>query len=128
MVVVCRRHYIGNSIEEFDGTRAYKETDSEEITVVNAHLNDLPVTFSVCVNEGHDKLPRYIGYLSFIKDRIMLDLLQILIHVTPLNFFKLLTSCVTAIKSHVRYCETVYETSNKTGYGQKTILARCLVN
>ena len=57
MVVVCRRHYIGNSIEEFDGTRAYKETDSEEKTVVNAHLNELPVTFSVCVNEGHGKLP-----------------------------------------------------------------------
>ena len=25
--------------------------------VVNAHLNDLPVKFSVCVNEGQDKLP-----------------------------------------------------------------------
>ena len=24
---------------------------------VNAHLNDLPVKFSVCVNEGQDKLP-----------------------------------------------------------------------
>ena len=23
----------------------------------NAHLNDLPVKFSVCVNEGQDKLP-----------------------------------------------------------------------
>ena len=30
----------------------------EEIfEVVNAHLNDLPVKFSVCVNEGQDKLP-----------------------------------------------------------------------
>ena len=27
------------------------------MSVVNAHLNDLPVKFSVCVNEGQDKLP-----------------------------------------------------------------------
>ena len=38
-------------------TRAYLETDTDEVSVVNAHLNDLPVKFSVCVNEGQDKLP-----------------------------------------------------------------------
>ena len=27
------------------------------MSVVNAHLNDLPVKFSVCVNEDQDKLP-----------------------------------------------------------------------
>ena len=33
---------------------------------------------------------------------------------TTTELSKLLTSCLTAIKSHViRYCETVYETSNK---------------
>ena len=31
--------------------------DTDEMSVVNAHLNDLPVKFSVCVNEGQDKLP-----------------------------------------------------------------------
>ena len=41
--------------QEFDGTRAYLETDTDE--VVNAHLNDLPVKFSVCVHEGKHKLP-----------------------------------------------------------------------
>ena len=43
--------------QELDGTRAYLETDTDEVSVVNAHLNDLPVKFSVCVNEGQDKLP-----------------------------------------------------------------------
>ena len=43
--------------QELDGTRAYLETDTDEMSVVNAHLNDLPVKFSVCVNEGQDKLP-----------------------------------------------------------------------
>ena len=56
---------------------------------------------------------RCIGYLSFTKDHTKLDLLQIL----ALVLSKLLTSCLTAIKSHViRYCETVYETSNKNWF------------
>ena len=32
---------------------------------VNAHLNELPVKFSVCINEGQDKLPAFAA--SFIK-------------------------------------------------------------
>ena len=38
-----------------------RQIDTDELSVVNAHLyiiNDLPVTFSVCVNDGQDKLPR----------------------------------------------------------------------
>ena len=56
-VVVCRLHYVDTLKQELDGTRAYLETDTDEVSVVNAHLNDLPVKFSVCVNEGQDKLP-----------------------------------------------------------------------
>ena len=58
------------------------------MSVVNAHLNDLPVKFSVCVNEGQDKFNflRCIGYLSFTKDHKKLDLLQILALLLPLNF------------------------------------------
>ena len=54
---VCRLHYVNTLKQELDGTRAYLETDTDEVSVVNAHLNDLPVKFSVCVNEGQDKLP-----------------------------------------------------------------------
>ena len=57
VVVVCRLHYVNTLKQELDGTRAYLETDTDEMSVVNAHLNDLPVKFSVCVNEGQDKLP-----------------------------------------------------------------------
>ena len=57
VVVVCRLHYVNTLKQELDGTRAYLETDTGEVSVVNAHLNDLPVKFSVCVNEGQDKLP-----------------------------------------------------------------------
>ena len=57
VVVVCRLHYINTLKQELDGTRAYQETDTDEMSVVNAHLNKLPVKFSVFVNEGQDKLP-----------------------------------------------------------------------
>ena len=57
VVVVCRLHYINTVKQELDGTSAYQETDSDELSVVNAHLNELPVKFSACVNEGQDKLP-----------------------------------------------------------------------
>ena len=54
--------------------------------VVIAHLDELSVKFSVCVNEGQDNFPRCIGYLSFTKDHTKLDLLQILVLVLTLNF------------------------------------------
>ena len=57
VVVVCRLHYVNTLKQELDGTRAYLETDTDELSVINAHLKDLPVKFSVCVSEGQDKLP-----------------------------------------------------------------------
>ena len=48
-VVDCRLHYVNTLKQELDGTVAYQESDSDEISVINAHLNELPVKFSVCV-------------------------------------------------------------------------------
>ena len=79
--------YYSNTLkQELDGTRSYKETDNDEISVVYAQLNELAVKFSVRVNEGQDKFLRCIGYLSFTKDRIKLDILQILVLGLRLNF------------------------------------------
>ena len=70
LVTFHTEQHINTLKQELDGTRAYQETDNEEMSVVNAHLNKLPVKFSVCVNESQDKLPtiRCIGYISFTKD------------------------------------------------------------
>ena len=68
VVVVCRLHYINTLKQERGGTRTYQETDSDEISVVNAHLNELPVKFSVCVNEGQDKLPTMYWLLKLRKN------------------------------------------------------------
>ena len=86
VVVVCRLHYVNTLKQELDGTRAYLETDTDEVSVVNAHLNDLPVKFSVVSMKAKTNFLRCIGYLSFTKDHTKLDLLQILALVLPLNF------------------------------------------
>ena len=113
-VVVCRLHYINTLKQELDGTRAYQETDTDEMSVVNAHLNELPVKFSVSINEGQDKLPTMYWLPKVHKRPCTARFIASSSSCTTTEVSKLLTSCLTAIKSHViRYCETVYGTSNK---------------
>ena len=115
VVVVCRLHYVNTLKQELDGTRAYLETDTDEMSVVNAHLNDLPVKFFVCVNEGQDKLPTM--YCKLHKRPYTTRFIANSSSCTTTELSKLLTSCLTAIKSHViRYCETVYKTLNKNWF------------
>ena len=65
------------------------------MSVVNAHLNDLPLSFLFVPMKAKT---------NFLNSSSC----------TTTEISKVLTSCLTAIKSHViRYCETVYETSNK---------------
>ena len=114
VVVVCRLHYVNTLKQELDGTRASLETDTDEVSVVSAHLNDLPVKFSVCVNEGQDKLPTMYWLPKLHKRPYKARFIANSSSCTTAELSKLLTSCLTAIKSHViRYCETVHETSNK---------------
>ena len=92
-------------------------------------LNDLPVKFSVCVNEGQDKLPTMHWLPKLHKRPYKARFIANSSSCTTTELSKLLTSCLTAIKSHViRYCETVYETSNKNWLYLIKILVRCSVN
>ena len=49
IVVVCRLHYIYTLKQEVNGTKVYKETSTDEMTVVNTSSNDLPNKFSINV-------------------------------------------------------------------------------
>ena len=115
VVAVCRLHYINTLKQELDGTRAYQETDTDEMSVVYAHLNELPVKFSVCVSEGQDKLTTMYWLPKLHKIPHTARFIANSSSCTTTELSKLLTSCLTAIKSHR---ETVYETSNKIGFGQ----------
>ena len=57
IVVVCRLHYIISLKQVLSGTKAYKETSTDEKTVVNSRSNNLPFKFAVNVKERQDKLP-----------------------------------------------------------------------
>ena len=58
IVFVCRLHYNINSLkQDINGTKAYKETSTDEKTVVNNHSNDLPYKFAINVKERQDRLP-----------------------------------------------------------------------
>ena len=117
VVVVFKLHYVNTLKQELDGTRAYVVTDTDEMSVVNTHLNDLPVKFSVCVIEGQDKLPTMYWLPKLHKRPYKARFIANSSSCTTTELSKLLTSCLTAIKSHaIRYCETVYETSNKNWF------------
>ena len=84
------------------------ETDSDEMSVVNAHLNELPANFSVCVNEGQDKFPTMYWIPRLHKRPYEARFIVNSSSCTTTEHSKLLTFCLTVIKSHViRYCETV---------------------
>ena len=119
------RLYDGPDLKAIDGTRAYLQTDTDEVSVVNTHLNDLPVKFSVYVNEGQDKLPTMYWLPKLHKRPYKARFIANSSSCTTTELSKLLTSCLTAIKSHViRYCETVYDLclhvlfQIKIGFGQ----------
>ena len=99
------------------------------MSVVNAHLNNLPVKFYVCVSEGQDKLPTMYWLPKLHKRPYKARFIANSSSCTTTEFSKLLTSCLTAIKSHIiRYCGTVYETSNKNWFWSIKILMRCSIN
>ena len=82
----------------------------KHLRLVNAHFNELPVKFSVCVNEGQDKLPTMYWLPKLHKRPYKARFIANFGSCATTDFSKLSTSCLTAIKSHViRYWETVYE-------------------
>ena len=62
---------------------------------------DLPVKFSVCVNEGQDKHPTMYWLPKLHKRPYKAKLIANSSSCTTTELSKLLTSCLTAIKSHV---------------------------
>ena len=96
---------------EINGTKAYEETSTDEETVVNSHSNELHYKFAVKVIERQDKLPTMYGLPKLpYKAKFIANSSSC----ATRELSKLLTSCLTAVKSRViRYYETVYERSRK---------------
>ena len=118
IVVVCRLHYINTYKQELNGTKAYKKTNTDEKTVVYSYSNDLPYKFAVNVQERQDKLPTMYWLPKLHKRPYKVRFIANSSSCTTTELSKLLTSCLTAVKSRViRYYETVYERSRKMCFG-----------
>ena len=82
--------FVGYTILTLNGTKAYEETSIDEKSVVYSHSNEIPNTFVVDVKECQEGFLRCICYPGFIKNHIMLGLLQTLALVQLQNFQKYL--------------------------------------
>ena len=106
VVVVWRLHYINTLKQELSRTKAFKETSEEEKSVVNGHCNHLALKFSICVKERQDRLPMMYWLPKLHKRPYKARFIANTSSCTTTELSKLLTSCLTAVKSHViRYCE-----------------------
>ena len=101
--------------------------------VVYSHSNEIPNKFSVDVKERQDRLPTMYWLPKLhkrpYKARFIANSTS---SCTTIEFSKLLTSCLAAIKAKViKYCETVYECmkgQEKICSGPIKILVKYLVN
>ena len=117
VVVVCRLHYINTLKQELNGTKAYEETSIDEKSVVYSHSNEIRNKFDVNVKERQDRLPT-MYWLPKLHKRLYKARFIANSSSCTTKIFKLLTSCLTAIKAKViKYCETVYERSGKIRSG-----------
>ena len=114
VVVVCWLHYFNTLKQELNGTKAYLETSIDEKSVVYSHSNEIPNKFAVDVKERQDRLPTMYWLPMLHKRPYKARFIANSSSCTTTEFSKLLTSCLTAIKTKViKYCETVYERSEK---------------
>ena len=98
----------------FNGTRAYEETSIDEKSVVYSHSNEIPNKFAVDVKERLDRLPTMYWLPKLHKRPYKARFIANYSSCTTTELLKLLTSCITAIKTRViNYREAVYEGSGK---------------
>ena len=129
VVVVCRLHYINTLRQELIGTNAYEETFLDEKSVVYSHSNEIPNKFAVYVKEHQDRVSTMYWLPKLHKRPYKARFIANSSSCTTTELSKLLTSCLTAIKTKVKkYCETVYERSGKNMFWSIKILVKYLVN
>ena len=106
-------HYINTLKQEINGTKAYKETSTDEKTVVNSQSNDMPYKFAVNVKERQDKFLTMYWLPKLHKRPYKARFVAISSSCTTTELSKLLTSCLTAVKS--RFIKDLNSTVAKRG-------------
>ena len=100
--------------QELNGTKAYTETSTYEKIVANSHSNDMPCKLAVNLKERQDKLHTMYWLPKLHKRPYKARFIANSSSCTTTELCKLLTSCLTTVKSRViKYYEAVYERSRK---------------
>ena len=80
--------------------------------VVDGHGCHTALHFGVKAKESQDKVPTLYRLPKLYKNPTKQDLLLIFVHVRRQNFV-IVTSCLTAVKNVIKYCEKVFERPSK---------------
>ena len=113
IIIVWRLHYINVLQHELNSTKAYTSTPSTEQQLINDHITDIS-KLKVHIHDQQLKLPTMYWIPKLHKQPYKARFIANSSSCTTTNISKLLTSCLTAIKLHVkRYCDKVYENTGK---------------
>ena len=97
--------------KELGSTKAYTATSLNERDLVNEHVSRL-ISFRTDVEAKQDKLPTMYWIPKLHKTPYKSRFIANSSACTTTNLSKLLTSCLSAVKTHVvKYCEKAYENS-----------------
>ena len=113
-MVVWKRYYINTLKQELSTAKTYEHNRLDETSIVDRHRCHMAAKFGLFVDEDHSKLPTLYWLPKLHKRPYKSRFIANSSACTTTELSILLTSCLTAIKSHViKYCTTVYERNGK---------------
>ena len=107
-------YYINTLKQELSTAKTYEHNRLDETSIVDRHRCHMAAKFGLFVDEDHSKLPTLYWLPKLHKRPYKSRFIANSSACTTTELSILLTSCLTAIKSHViKYCTTVYERNGK---------------
>ena len=102
VVAVWRLHYIDTLKQELSGTKAYEQTSEKEKSVINNHTFHNATRFVVSVNEDQKGLSTFYWLPKLHKQPYKARFIANSSSCRTTELSKLLTSCLSTIKNHVK--------------------------
>ena len=99
-IVVLRLYYIDTLKSELSTATTYELISTDEKSVVHKHCSDIVTKFAVGITERQEKLPTFYWLPKLHKRPYKARFIANSSSCTTTSLFKVLTSCLTAIKNH----------------------------
>ena len=118
-------HYIDTLKQELSGTEAYEQTSKKEKSVINNHIFHNATRFAESVNEDHKRFPTFYWLPKLHKQTYKARFVAISRSCTTTKLSKLLTSCLTTIKTMILHnVKQSMKGPVKIFFGQSTVHVR----